>query len=122
MFKSWSAELKSLPQGQYVSLHDNLRTLTFNIISRAAFGVKILWPGSQEEVDGILATKLESGHKMRFGDATLSVVGNLSWLFVVPLWILSKQNLKPFCLFAHMMYRMGTVGIFQQNMAWVSTV
>jgi hypothetical protein len=103
MLQSWAEEIETLPKNRSVNFHDDLRTLTFNIISRGVFGVKLFFPGfesknieygdetkSAKQGNDINDTDLDGDHKLRFRDATLIVVDHLPWLFVMPKLFMSR--------------------------------
>ncbi|KAH7317942.1 cytochrome P450 [Rhexocercosporidium sp. MPI-PUGE-AT-0058] len=85
MLQVWSSELQSMPIHQTLNFHDSLRALAFNVVSRGSFGVRMVFPGSEE-----------IGHSMTFGEATLLVVEGLKWLFVFPAWFLKYSPYNHF--------------------------
>lgn len=84
-----------MPANHTLNFHDHLRALAFNVVSRGSFGVRMMFPGSEDvsssgDETGIHGNKLKAGHTMKFGKATLLVVEGLKWLFVFPRWFLSE--------------------------------
>ncbi|KAL5332080.1 hypothetical protein ACEPPN_001624 [Leptodophora sp. 'Broadleaf-Isolate-01'] len=93
MLRVWSSEMQSMPANHTLNFHDHLRALAFNVVSRGSFGVRMMFPGSEDvsssgDETGIHGNKLKAGHTMKFGKATLLVVEGLKWLFVFPRWFL----------------------------------
>ncbi|KAH9207234.1 cytochrome P450 [Leptodontidium sp. 2 PMI_412] len=93
MLRVWSSEMQSMPANHTLNFHDHLRALAFNVVSRGSFGVRMMFPGSEDvsssgDETGIHGKKLKAGHTMKFGKATLLVVEGLKWLFVFPRWFL----------------------------------
>jgi len=96
MLQAWSNKLQTLPTGRFLDFHDHTRTLTFNIVSRGSFGVRMPYPvsDSKESSNGgraINSTKLQGRHNMIFSAVTLTVVDGLKWLFIFPRWFLSTS-------------------------------
>ncbi|PVH74797.1 cytochrome P450 [Cadophora sp. DSE1049] len=93
MLQAWSNQIQTLPANRFLDFHDHTRTLTFNIVSRGAFGVRMTYPGSKSERSsgdegGMHSSTLQGGHSMIFSAATLTVVDGLKWLFIFPRWFL----------------------------------
>lgn len=68
---------------------DTMR-LSLHVISRAGFGVRLLWP-HEEAMDGDSATssnKIPPGHSMAYKEALGTLLHNIIWVMLVPHWIL----------------------------------
>lgn len=84
---------------------DDAMRLSLHIISRAGFGVRLEWPGSEGDKtektrnDGGKTIEKSSGivegHKMSYTDALGSLLHNMLWVLVTPPFLLSK--LAPIC-------------------------
>ncbi len=69
---------------------DTMR-LSLHIISRAGFGVRLLWPGVETTEGGRGEEGIDTeGHEMSYTDALGSLLHNLVWLILLPQWLLSK--------------------------------
>lgn len=68
---------------------DTMR-LSLYVISRAGFGVRLLWPHEE----GVNSEKMPEGHTMTYKDALSSLLENIIWLIVLPRWILSMRDRK----------------------------
>jgi hypothetical protein len=75
---------------------EDIMRLSLHVISRAGFGVRLLWPG-QEDVGGTAKGKLEGGvssagvpvgHTMSFEDALGTLLENVLWIVMLK-WLLS---------------------------------
>lgn len=80
---------------------DDTMRLSLHVISRAGFGVRLLWPGvedrnmdkSEAELPGgreQSSSDIPRGHTMRYTDALSSLLHNILLVLLVPRWILSK--------------------------------
>ncbi|KAG4439068.1 hypothetical protein IFR05_005459 [Cadophora sp. M221] len=101
MLRVWSTKMHSMAANRTLNFHDDLRALAFNVVSRGSFGVRMMFPGSEDVFSsrdemGIHGAKLKEGHTMKFGEATLLVVEGLKWLFVLPRWFLRYSPYKYF--------------------------
>lgn len=95
MLQMWSDELQFMSAGHTLNFHDDLRALAFNVVSRASFGVRMMFPRSKDhdggcDEGGIHGFKPRDGHTMTFGESTLIVIEGLKWLFVLPKWLLRE--------------------------------
>lgn len=63
--------------------------LSLHIISRAGFGVRLLWP-HEETKSGGKAGNVPEGHTMTYKDALSSLLENIIQAFLLPGWLLSK--------------------------------
>ena len=75
---------------------DTMR-LSLHVISRAGFGVRLLWPGiedakGKEGSDGISSGGVSANHKLSYTDALQSLLHNILWVMLVPHWLLSKSR------------------------------
>ena len=67
---------------------DTMR-LSLHIISRAGFGVRLLWPHEEAEKRARgEETELAPGHKMAYKDALEHLLENLVWVMLLPRWVL----------------------------------
>jgi len=83
-----------LPPGKYMKFVDDLKTLAFNVTSRAAFGARLYFPGFEEDDPRAGDKILNENHRMRFGDAAFVVVEHLKQLLIYPRWFLSMFESK----------------------------
>jgi cytochrome P450 len=70
--------------------------LTLYIISRVGFGVRLLWPGeklAQETApDGVFnSNEPPEGHSMSFETSLDTLLSNLIWVILTPMWLMSKS-------------------------------
>ncbi|KAK4943230.1 hypothetical protein LTR66_014625, partial [Elasticomyces elasticus] len=63
--------------------------LSLHVISRAGFGVRLLWP--HEEVG---ARKIPEGHTLSYKDALSTLLENILWVMLMPRWLLKNSPLK----------------------------
>ena len=76
---------------------DTMR-LPLHVISRAGFGVKMMWPG-QEGGDagtekngvGLGSAEIPEGHSMSYSNALGTLLHNILWVLLLPRWLLSMQ-------------------------------
>jgi cytochrome P450 len=76
---------------------DTMR-LSLHVISRAGFGVRLLWPGqetaglSAEEklAAGISSSEVPEGHTMSFKDSLSILLSSVLWIILLPMPVLSK--------------------------------
>lgn len=84
---------------------DDTMRLSLHVISRAGFGVRLLWPGVEDQnTDNVgsglqgkgeqISTAIPRGHTMRYVDALDSLLHNILWVLLVPRWILSKFSVR----------------------------
>ncbi|KAH0537110.1 hypothetical protein FGG08_006071 [Glutinoglossum americanum] len=85
---------------------DTMR-LPLHVISRAGFGVKLLWPG-QEGEDlatennvgsvaqgvGMSSAEIPEGHTMSYRDALGTLLRHILWVLLMPRWLLRNSPLK----------------------------
>jgi hypothetical protein len=97
MLRSWIGE--SGKGGKTVTdfLGDTTR-LPLHVISRAGFGVRMMWPGQEGEnlATGEKGTSLGSaeapeGHTMSYSIALWTLLENILWVLLLPRWLLSMQ-------------------------------
>ena len=80
---------------------DDTMRLSLHVISRAGFGVRLLWPGVEDKsTDGMDAglrggkeessSDIPAGHTMSYTEALSSLLHNILWVFLVPNWLLSE--------------------------------
>ena len=62
---------------------DTMR-LSLYVISRAGFGVRLLWPHEE----GAASKKMPKGHTMTYKDALSVFLENILWVIILPRWIL----------------------------------
>lgn len=90
MLREWVVRTGSeAPTVQHVGT--DIMRLSLHIISRAGFGVRLLWP--HQEADKRAQgqeTKLPPGHKMAYKDALEHLLENLVWVMLLPRWLLGK--------------------------------
>ncbi|KAE8443551.1 hypothetical protein EG329_001713 [Mollisiaceae sp. DMI_Dod_QoI] len=87
LIRKWDDEMKR-SQNAYLNFHDDLRTLALHVVVRGSFGLRMFWPGVEKGKFGEGGVKDEGQHRMSLGQATLAVVNDLKWLFVLPSWAL----------------------------------
>jgi len=74
------------------------------VISRAGFGVRVLWPHEEREQDAtgrnglFMGSKPPPGHKMSYREALNSLLENIVWTQVFPKWFLGRVPLMKFCI------------------------
>ncbi|KUJ14500.1 cytochrome P450 [Mollisia scopiformis] len=87
LVKKWVREMDTLGKDEYLNFHDDLRQLALHVVARGTFGERIFWAN-----DNLNAkhgnTENQSKHSMSLGQATLAIVSDLKWLFILPPWIL----------------------------------
>ncbi|KAL2352110.1 cytochrome P450 monooxygenase-like protein [Cryomyces antarcticus] len=73
---------------------DTMR-LSLHVISRAGFGVRLLWPHEEAagEANSSIA-ELQKGHAMPYKDALSLLLDNILWVFLMPRWMLANSPLK----------------------------
>ncbi|KAF2455261.1 cytochrome P450 [Lineolata rhizophorae] len=75
---------------------------TLHIISRAGFGVRLLWPHEESGLDrcsvkrdGYTSTNTPSpGHSMSYSHAMTQLLENVMWIPVLPLWFLARSPFR----------------------------
>jgi cytochrome P450 len=80
------------------SVAEDTMRLSLHVISRAGFGVRLLWPGqkndvgtAEDKVEGeISSAEIPEGHTMSFKDALSTLLESVLWL-ALPKWILSMD-------------------------------
>lgn len=76
---------------------DTMR-LTLHIISRIGFGLNLLWPGEKLDKNASTGDVIFSsneppeGHTMSFEHALETLLKNLLWILLTPLWVLSRSH------------------------------
>lgn len=89
MLKSW---LQDRGEGTVHEVAEDTMTLTLNIISGAAFGMPLAWPGQSRpssQANGALSSQkstneVSPGHRMTFQDAIETVLTNIVWILLLP--------------------------------------
>ncbi|KAI9787499.1 MAG: hypothetical protein M1839_000028 [Geoglossum umbratile] len=78
---------------------DTMR-LPLHVISRAGFGVKMMWPGqdsgdahSEGNVGGLSNTEIPEGHTMSYSNALWTLLHNILWVLLLPRWLLKHSPL-----------------------------
>ncbi|KAI9872665.1 MAG: hypothetical protein M1830_001356, partial [Pleopsidium flavum] len=86
---------------------DDTMRLSLHVISRAGFGVRLLWPGIEDatektdrsaEIPGAgqeTSTDVPKGHTMSYTDALGSLLHNILWVMLLPRWLLIALPFKP---------------------------
>lgn len=70
------------------------------VISRAGFGVRVLWPHEENEkqtggpYETFVGSKPPPGHKLSYKDAISSLLENIMWTQVFPKWFLANSPFK----------------------------
>jgi cytochrome P450 len=70
--------------------------MTLHVISGAGFGVRQAWDCEQESelginvVPGFNTAKLNGEHKLAFKNSLYILLGNVIWMAILPVWLLSK--------------------------------
>jgi hypothetical protein len=70
--------------------------MTLHVISGAGFGVRQVWDCEQENelginvVPGFNTAKLNGEHKLAFKNSLYILLGNVIWMAILPMWLLSK--------------------------------
>lgn len=67
--------------------------LSLHVISRAGFGVRLLWPHEELEKAG-KAGQIPPGHTLTYKDALSSLLENIIQVMLLPTWFLSKSPIK----------------------------
>ncbi|KAI9707330.1 MAG: hypothetical protein M1836_000290 [Candelina mexicana] len=94
MLTSWVGETGQGNKTVATVAKDTMR-LSLHIISRAGFGVRLLWPGVETTggEQGEEGADTE-GHKMTYTDALSSLLHNMLWLMLLPQWLLKLLPFK----------------------------
>lgn len=94
MVHEWLARTRSdSPTIEHVGT-DTMR-LSLHIISRAGFGVRLLWPHEEEEKRSKgEETRLPPGHEMAYKDALEHLLENLVWVMLLPRWLLGEIHCR----------------------------
>ena len=71
------------------TLADDAMRLSLHIISRAGFGVGLVWPGSEDESEKEVS-KQKDGHTMTYTEALGTLLENIVPIMVTPKFLLSK--------------------------------
>ncbi|GAB7346615.1 hypothetical protein MBLNU459_g1755t1 [Dothideomycetes sp. NU459] len=71
---------------------DTMR-LSLHVISRAGFGVRLLWPHEELEQGG-KAGVIPEGHTMTYKDALSTLLENILAVMLIPRWLLIRSPLK----------------------------
>ena len=99
MIRSWTGEDGNESRTITTVSHDCMR-LTLHVISRAGFGVRLLWPGiqpgpktdSSSKSEKMDATALGEGHKMTYTEALETLLHNMVFIVACPHGLLSKNR------------------------------
>ena len=100
MVKSWTGDGGNESRTVNTVARDCMR-LTLHIISRAGFGVRLLWPGVQTSVKTedaskpgeMAATSLGEGHTMTYTEALETLLHKMIYVLALPRWLLRKYLL-----------------------------
>ncbi|KAF2083231.1 cytochrome P450 monooxygenase-like protein [Saccharata proteae CBS 121410] len=101
---------ESLRQAQSLLVHweatktvanaeSDMMSLSLHIISKAGFGIQVLWPheecsAKEEEVNGhFSSTKPSPGHSMSYKEAMSKLMKNVIWIPIMPKWL---RDVVPF--------------------------
>lgn len=71
---------------------DTMR-LSLHVISRAGFGVRLLWPHEELEQSG-QAGAIPEGHTMTYKDALSTLLENILSVMLIPRWFLIRSPIK----------------------------
>lgn len=71
---------------------DTMR-LSLHVISRAGFGVRLLWPHEELEQSGQAGT-IPEGHTMTYKDALSTLLENILSVMLIPRWFLIRSPIK----------------------------
>ncbi|KAF4554312.1 Cytochrome P450-like protein 68 [Elsinoe fawcettii] len=95
MIRSWEQ------RGSVVSaVTDDTLRLSLHVISRAGFGIKNVWPGLEDGIEGeqeqdvLDAEELQLHHSMTFMQAMEGVLDHLLQLLIIPLKVMSRLPFK----------------------------
>ena len=78
-------------KGQTIKdVSEDMMRMTLHIITRVGFGVKLYWPGSETEEQTKLDNELGEGHSMSFAKSIDVTLSNLLFVFLAPMWLISK--------------------------------
>lgn len=103
MLKSWVGPDGAANKTVWRVADDTMR-LSLHVISRAGFGVRLLWPGVEdtEKVNGHakglegaqqdLAAGVPPGHSMSYTDALGTLLHNILWVLLLPNWLISELD------------------------------
>lgn len=76
---------------------DDTMRLSLHVISRAGFGVRLLWPGVEDRKTDDMkgggqqsSSDIPRGHTMSYTDALSSLLHNILWVLLIPNWLLSE--------------------------------
>ena len=103
MLKGWETASKSQNPTLTTVAKDATR-LSLNVISKAGFGVSLIWPGvekpptSEEQLKGkaVLDESLaNTWHTMPYSEALIEFVSHLIGIAIIPHWLLSMPVLRP---------------------------
>ncbi|KAI9812569.1 MAG: hypothetical protein M1827_004558 [Pycnora praestabilis] len=92
MLKGWvgNGEAKSVD----TIAKDTMR-LSLHVISRAGFGVRLLWPGVETPGEDKAEESVgDKGHKMTYTEALGTFLHKLLWVMLMPRWLLKNSPFK----------------------------
>lgn len=92
MLDSWLVGTdRSSSEAIHTVAQDSMR-LSLYVISRAGFGVRLLWPHEEEDEkrgeSARLGVEFSKDHTMSYKDAMETLLHNIMWLFILPRWLL----------------------------------
>ena len=90
MLKSWTGPPGTPPRTIATLAADTMR-LSLHVISRAGFGVRLPWPGVENE-QAVEVPGMTEGHTMTYVEALTELVEHLFWIILMPHWLLRKSQ------------------------------
>lgn len=94
MLRKWMAKADVEGVVELGDMQLDAMRLALHVISRVGFGLRLLWPGDEatenNDIKQTVYTSLEpsEGHTMSFERALSTLLENVSWVLLVPGWIL----------------------------------
>ena len=113
MLKSWTGPCGDEPRTLTTVAADTMR-LSLHVISRAGFGVRLLWPGVEDGpatetavgkpsgTSGVTSIGTSAGHTMTYTDAMATLLDNIVPIMLLPRFLLSRSPLYTILTTSHM--------------------
>lgn len=93
MLTSWIGNEHVTATGSVNDVAAGTMRLSLHVISRAGFGVRLLWPHEELAEKG-QAGRIPEGHNMTYKDALSTLLENILPVMLLPKWFLSRSPIK----------------------------